>query len=131
MSESATTGLVHRSKPRRLFDHLVCNGEHARRNGQAKRLGGFKINHQLELGRLQDWQVGRLLSLENPACIEASETIRIGKARSVADQTTCRRELAILIDRRHTLSCCQRYELFGAPTEEFASANQERAGFEL
>src|SRR5258705_12189782 len=40
-------------------------------------------------------------------------------------------ELAILIDRRHSLSCCQRRELFRPPPEKFASADEERACSEL
>jgi hypothetical protein len=26
---------------------------------------GFEVDHQLELGRLQDWEIGRLIALEN------------------------------------------------------------------
>ena len=32
-----------------LFDHLVGDGEYARRNGEAEGLGGPKIDKQLEL----------------------------------------------------------------------------------
>ena len=42
------------------FDNPVRPRQHVRRNGQADLLGGFKINDQLELLRLLDWQVGRL-----------------------------------------------------------------------
>jgi len=43
-----------------LFNHLVGDREHARRNCAAERLGGLEVDHQLELDRLQDRKVGRL-----------------------------------------------------------------------
>jgi hypothetical protein len=34
-----------------LFDHLVSNSEHARRNGEFERIGRLEIDHQLEFAR--------------------------------------------------------------------------------
>jgi hypothetical protein len=51
LPKSATTGLMHRSKPS-LFDHLVSDREHARQNCQAQCLGGLEVDHQLKLGGL-------------------------------------------------------------------------------
>ena len=33
-----------------LFDHLVSNGEHTRRNSQTQSLGGLEVDHQFVLG---------------------------------------------------------------------------------
>src|SRR5262245_49241504 len=41
-----------------LFDHLVGAGEERRWHSNAKRLGGFHINDQLETSRLLDRQIG-------------------------------------------------------------------------
>jgi hypothetical protein len=46
---AATLAPVHRSN---LFNHLVGNGEYARRDGEAERLGSLQVDDQLEFGRL-------------------------------------------------------------------------------
>src|SRR4030095_868042 len=50
----------------RLFDHFGEN-EQLRGNCDSERLGGLRVDHQVELGRLQDWQIGWLGALEDPA----------------------------------------------------------------
>src|SRR6516162_6111803 len=42
------------------FDHLVGDREQLVWNLDAERLSGLEVNHQLELGRLLDRQIGRL-----------------------------------------------------------------------
>jgi hypothetical protein len=76
-----------------LFDHLV--GEQRERDREAKRLGCL----QLDLGRLLNRQVGRLLAFENAAGVDAGKTGRFGRTAAVAHQTAGRGELAILVDR--------------------------------
>src|SRR5258706_155553 len=47
------------------LDHLIGKGKHARGNREAKGLRGLEVDDELESGRLQDRQAGRLLTLEN------------------------------------------------------------------
>src|SRR5262245_1149958 len=48
-----------------LFDELVRPAEHRRWDRKAKRLSDAEIDPQLELGRLLDWEISGLGSLEN------------------------------------------------------------------
>src|SRR5262249_14830038 len=48
-----------------LFDHLVGAGLQHQRHGQAEGLRRLEIDHQLESGRLNDWQVRRLCPLQD------------------------------------------------------------------
>src|SRR5262249_1754230 len=65
-----------------LFDHFVCDGEHARRDSEPERLGCFQVDDKLELGRLQNRQVDGLLALQDSASIDTGLTIGMGEARS-------------------------------------------------
>jgi hypothetical protein len=56
----------------RLLDHLVGEGMHLERNFKAKRLCGLQVEHEIELGWLQNRQVRRLLAFENAARIASS-----------------------------------------------------------
>src|SRR4029453_3856865 len=68
------------------FDHLVREQLHRIGNGNSQRCCGSEIDHQLELGWLLDGQVAGLLTLENPAGIDAGVAIRIGLAVPLAPQ---------------------------------------------
>src|SRR5215813_7560449 len=59
------------------LNHLVRPREEGCRNRQPKRLGRLEVNDQLELGRLLDWEVGGLGSLENAIDIRGSTSRKI------------------------------------------------------
>jgi hypothetical protein len=46
-----------------LFDHLVGDGEDARRDGELKRLGGIQGDHEFEFSGPQDGQIRWLAPL--------------------------------------------------------------------
>src|SRR5438876_7563190 len=77
-----------------LFDHLVGAGEQCRWHNDAKRLCGLQIDHQLELGRLFDRQVGRLRTLENLVDEDGGPTIKISNIGSVGQKEARLRQLS-------------------------------------
>ena len=61
------------------FDHLVGAGEEGFGNRKADRFRGFDVDHQLELGRLLNWQITRLLTFENATSVNADHPKRVRK----------------------------------------------------
>ena len=55
---------------KRLFDHLVGAGEDQGREGKTQSFRGLHIDDQLELGRADEGQIGRLFALEYPARVD-------------------------------------------------------------
>src|SRR5712672_1958701 len=99
------------------FDHLVGAGEQRGWHSEAEGLGGRQIDHELELGRLLDRQIGRLGALENFSGVLASLAICSANVGSVAHQTTGCDELTREVNRRDRVARRTCYEL-KAPTEE-------------
>ena len=48
---------------RNSLDHLVGDGQYAGRDVETERSGSLEIEHELELGWPEDWQVGGLFAL--------------------------------------------------------------------
>ena len=64
---------------------------HARRsrNGNAKRLGRLHVDHEIELGRPLDRNVGRLGALENLVDENWGSTIECEKIHAVTEESPC------------------------------------------
>src|SRR5262245_27037003 len=59
------------------FDHLVGAGEQRGRHGEAERLGGLEVDHQLVLRRRLYWQVSRLLTFKNSVYVTRRTSIKV------------------------------------------------------
>src|SRR5207245_9913499 len=93
-----TTGVAAVGLQRALsLDGLVCPYQQRLRDRQPKRLRGLEVDDQLELSRLQDRQVRRPLTFENPAAVDACLAICVGDAAAVAHQAAEGGELAPLV----------------------------------
>jgi len=66
-----------------LLDHLVGGEDELGRNLQAERFCGLAVDDQLELGRLDDRQVGRLGAAQDARRIEAGLAERVGSPPSM------------------------------------------------
>src|SRR5262249_25526362 len=81
----------------------------------------------LELGRLNDGEIGRLLSFENAASVNASLMVRIRNDGSVAHQPAGRSKLAPFVYRRNRMARSQRDEFCASGVEERIGSDDERA----
>jgi hypothetical protein len=54
---------MHHSKKTRLFDHLVGDCEELRRDFEAERVSGSRIDDELDFGGLRNRQIARRFSL--------------------------------------------------------------------
>src|SRR5262249_31481932 len=70
------------------FDHLVGAGEQSGWHIDAENTGGLSVDHQLELGRLHDWQGRRLRSPEDATYIDAHLSPSIVDIGTIANQPT-------------------------------------------
>src|SRR6266704_1652047 len=77
------------------FYNLVGADQQCRWHGDAKRLCGLQIDHQFELGRLFDRQVGRLRTLENLVDEDGGPTIKISIIGPVAQKEARLHQLSL------------------------------------
>src|SRR5215472_2606364 len=97
--------------PRILFDGFVSEREQPGRYFDAEDLGDLEVDHELDLGRLQDRKIGRLHTLENLSNINAGLTKGIAKIGAIAHQSTGYDVLAQWIHGRYPIAGRQRDDL--------------------
>src|SRR6266446_10648065 len=69
-----------------LLNHLVRAQQDRLWDRDSKCLGGLEVDHQLDLGWLQDRQISRLGAVENLSGVNARLAIGVDKARCVAHE---------------------------------------------
>src|SRR5215471_12716050 len=117
--------------PTLLFDNLVRPCEQHGRQGQAERLDGLEIDHQLEFGRPPHWQVGGLGALENLPDIIAGLVKNARDIGAITHHAAVHDELAQVIDRGDAILRRQCQELSAIAGEQRARRDHERAGAAL
>ena len=71
-----------------LIDYFIGAAEQRRRHGKAEHSGGVRIDDQLELVQLNNWQLRRLGALKDAANIVTGLAICIDNVASVAYQAS-------------------------------------------
>src|SRR5215471_9707272 len=77
-----------------LFDHIVCKRDQIRRHAQPEILCSLAVDDKLELGRLLDWQVGRLGAAQNFVDEVSGARERIRKLCTIGHQAARLGEVA-------------------------------------
>src|SRR5262245_7822081 len=108
-----------------LFDHLIGQGEQLCGNIDAECSNCLEIDHQFEPRWLNDWQVRRLLALEDARHVQAGLTIPFREAVPVADQATGDCEFSKWIDRWHRMTRCQNDDLLTHAHQKRVGANEK------
>src|SRR5215471_9064064 len=111
-----------------LFDHLVGDGEHACRNGEAELLSRRSVDNELEFGRLQHRQVGGLSALEDGTGIEADLMKHVREVGSIAHQPAGCHMVADRINRRNPVVRRQGGKLHSAADEKCVASDEEGIG---
>ena len=65
------------------LDDLVGAAEQRHRKGETQRLGGLQVDHQLELCRLFDRQIGRLGASQDLIYLGRGATVHVREVRPV------------------------------------------------
>src|SRR5204862_8026735 len=86
-----------------LFDHLVAASQQCRWQNDPKRLCGFQIDDQFELGRLFDWHIGGLRPAKNLVDEIACTPEHIRRAGPVRRQAARLNILSKAVHRRYPL----------------------------
>src|SRR5262249_61805627 len=63
--QKISAGKFHFEPPFTSFDHLVGERDDPRRDFEAECFRGFQIEDELEFGRLLNWKVGGVCTLED------------------------------------------------------------------
>jgi hypothetical protein len=86
----------------------------------------FRVDHQLEFGRLEDRQIGGSGAREYPANIDAGSAVHVAQDGSIADEAAGHDEVAPLIHRRNAVARRQAHQLFAPAEKEGFIADEKR-----
>ena len=110
---------------------LVGPTEQRQRDRKTECVSCFEIDKHFDFRGLLHWKITRLLSLDNPASIDAGQAVRFLKTSAIAHQPASSDKRTILVDGRHRVSDCQRSKLFNAGIEKDVAADNEPAYSQL
>src|SRR5215204_2423872 len=114
--------------PSASFDHLVGAGEERGRDREAEGVGGFEVDHELKLCRLDYRQFGWFLASENSTSVSSNLLIAIKQARAIAHQAARFRKLPPGIDRGQTIASREHGKKLASSSEKGVCGDQKGVG---
>ena len=96
----------------RLFNHLVGDGKHARRNGEVDPLGSTEVDDKFEFGWRLNWHVCWFFALEDAIDVACRAAVLVDWVGGIRDQTAVSNEETAEVDRRQFMSSGKRNDLF-------------------
>src|SRR5262249_28419973 len=90
------------------FNHFVGAGEQCWRHGEAERLGSWKIDHELKLGRKLHWQIARRRAVQDLVYERGATVETPAQIDAVTDQAAVIDGFAPCVDRRQSRRLCPR-----------------------
>src|SRR6516162_1043714 len=108
-----------------LLDHLVGTGEQRRWYDDAERLGGWKIDHELEFGRKLYWQIAGLGAFQDLDHVVGCTAEVLQYVDPVADQAAVIDGIARCVDRGQPRRQCRRSKC--SPPSEKQRVPQRRS----
>src|SRR5262245_6426795 len=114
------------------FDHLVGAGDELRWDCDAECPGGCEIDGEIELGRLLDWQVGRLSPAQNLVDVVGGASVQVREVWSIGHESSRFDGLLDDVHRRESRAQCQRVDANPVSVYERVTNNVKgvRAPFE-
>src|SRR4029078_4768517 len=97
--------------PADSFNHLVGASEQCGWNIEPERLGCFEIDKKLKLAGLINWQIRRLITLDNAPDIQRTAAISISHVVSIAHQPTLNDKIAVGVHSGDGIARRQRDDL--------------------
>src|SRR5262249_52555863 len=108
------------------LNQFSCLQEKRVCHGNAKSACGLEIDDEIELGRLQNRQVGRFFALENSANVDAQLMLGVTEATSIAYQASINGVLPGGEYRRHRVAREYGAEPFAVAAEQGVGNDEQR-----
>src|SRR5215510_5042069 len=106
MALECTKGLMHRSKRACSFDHLISSREQGGWHGDTQSLSSLEVNHQIELDRLLDGEIGGLCALEDLVDDRRAAPLQFCEVGAVAHEPALLNESTVPVDSRQSVLQC-------------------------
>src|SRR5262245_19678433 len=108
-----------------LVDNFIGTVEQRCGYAQPQHPSGLRVDDQLDLASLHDWQLPRLRAFENTARIDTRLTKCVHDVGSIAHQSSDLGILAPCVDRRQMVERCQLSQLDSSAIKKWSDSYED------